>query len=152
MKHGFLCLLAALALCAGTALAQEDAPVTPDTPVYYNPEGGSYFHLDPECQTIAAAYRGSLAAVAYGEWFEQGLTHAPCAACAVGHELWAGEKELFEAWPALRDALGLTAAARPTAWRVTKDGQTISILLQTEGGETQERRMTLEGGKWTLAE
>ena len=30
---------------------------TPDTPLYYNPNGGSMYHLDPDCPSVGDRYK-----------------------------------------------------------------------------------------------
>ena len=77
-----------------TALAQT-APDALDTstPVYFNPDGGSYFHADPQCSTVNKKYR-PLATISLADIFTP--TYAsldPCKRCAAS---FAGVLEAME--------------------------------------------------------
>jgi hypothetical protein len=53
-----------------------------DTPLYYNPEGGSYYHSDPNCQDVKAKFL-PLAGFTYGQLDEgEFASLTRCPACA----------------------------------------------------------------------
>lgn len=93
MKRMFV-ILAALMLLALPALAERAAGATPtpmpapqsapgDTLLYYNPDGGTKYHADPNCGSIAMRYRPMTGCVAYAQLNTAPyITLKPCAYCA----------------------------------------------------------------------
>ena len=57
------------------------AEITGDTILYYNPEGGSKYHLDPYCKTVNSKFIPLQGAFLYSEINEQHLDLKPCQVC-----------------------------------------------------------------------
>ena len=57
------------------------AEITGDTILYYNPEGGSKYHLDPNCKTVNSKFIPLQGAFLYSEINEQHLDLKPCQVC-----------------------------------------------------------------------
>ena len=58
--------------------------VTPDPNIvlYYNPDGGSYYHTDPDCTSIGAKYRPLTASFRYSQLNEEKYKNLkPCGEC-----------------------------------------------------------------------
>ena len=57
------------------------AEITGDTILYYNPEGGSKYHLDPNCKTVNSKFIPLQGTFLYSEINEQHLDLKPCQVC-----------------------------------------------------------------------
>lgn len=150
------CLLALIALLPFVSAFAEDAEggIRPDTPVYYNAEGGRYYHLDSECDSVHPSYREAFASAPYSELFSLLASLAPCDTCVSleTQTLWFGEKQFREAWPALKshlDALG-EDPLQPYAWRVTPDQTEIVILAWDAQNQSREYSLTRQGDQWEV--
>ena len=64
------------------------------TPVYYNPDGGTYYHLDPDCASVAKEWRDRFDEFPYDSLFKSHWYLLPCSACVdiATQFLWEGEK------------------------------------------------------------
>ena len=51
------------------------------TPVYYNPDGGTYYHLDPDCASVAKEWRDRFEEFPYDSLFKSHWYLLPCSAC-----------------------------------------------------------------------
>ncbi len=71
-----------------TSLSQGDGqegegPASPDTVLYYNPDGGSKYHLDPNCKSVLPKYQPLEGQFTYAEVNdEQYLYLEPCRICS----------------------------------------------------------------------
>ena len=77
------------------------------TPVYYNPDGGTYYHLDPDCASVAKEWRDRFDEFPYDSLFKSHWYLLPCSACVdiATQFLWEGEKEFRDAVPVLEQQL-----------------------------------------------
>ena len=77
------------------------------TPVYYNPDGGTYYHLDPDCASVAKEWRDRFEEFPYDSLFKSHWYLLPCSACVdvATQFLWEGEKEFRDAVPVLEQQL-----------------------------------------------
>ena len=75
-----LVLTVSLLLCAALATAEE---VSADTKLYYNPDGGAYYHADASCTAVAWKYRPLSGSFTYGELDDEAYAALmPCATCS----------------------------------------------------------------------
>jgi len=138
------------------ALSEAAEPITLETPVYYNPEGGSFYHLNPNCNRINAAYRDKLVSLPYRELFSTLGAYLPCEICVSldSQTLWVGEKELREAWPVLEaytQENGVNFAS-PYAWKITPDMDTITVSVHDDRDYTFEYTLVRNDAKWAIEE
>lgn len=118
------------------------------TPVYHNPEGGTYYHLDPNCSSVAKEWRNEFEEFPYDDLFKSHWYLLPCSTCASNQFLWEGEKEFRDAVPALDQQLkdlGLTAL-QPCAWRITPEKDELSVIFFDE--RIYEFSLVLTDGEW----
>ena len=95
------------------------------TPVYYNPDGGTYYHLDPDCASVAKEWRDRFDEFPYDSLFKSHWYLLPCSACVdvATQFLWEGEKEFRDAVPVLEQQLKELGIShlQPCAWRITPE-------------------------------
>lgn len=125
-----------------------------NTPVYFNPDGGMYYHLDPNCISVAEEWRNKFEEFTYDNLFKKHWYRLPCTACVdiSSQFLWEGEKELREAVPSLQQAmteLGISHL-QPYAWRITPEKDELAVIFIE--GKVYEFLLVLSDGEWLLKE
>ena len=53
-------------------------PAEPSMVLYYNPDGGSYYHADPNCQAVAEKYRPLSGTFTFGQLNEPAYAELKC--------------------------------------------------------------------------
>lgn len=124
------------------------------TPVYYNPDGGTYYHLDPDCASVAKEWRDRFDEFPYDSLFKSHWYLLPCSACVdvATQFLWEGEKEFRDAVPVLEQQfkeLGISHL-QPCAWRITPEKDEIAVIFFEE--RVYEFLLVLSDGEWAPKE
>lgn len=107
------------------------------TPVYYNPDGGTYYHLDPDCASVAKEMARQFEEFPYDSHDSKATGHLlPCSACVdvATQFLWEGEKEFRDAVPVLEQQLKELGIShlQPCAWRITPEKDEIAVIFFEE--------------------
>jgi hypothetical protein len=64
------------------AQQQQTQMVSPDTVLYYNADGGKYYHINPDCPSVGAKYRPLTAMFYYRDVSSNKLKNLiPCPEC-----------------------------------------------------------------------
>ena len=120
------------------------------TPVYYNPDGGTYYHLDPDCASVAKEWRDRFEEFPYDSLFKSHWYLLPCSACVdvATQFLWEGEKEFRDAVPVLEQQLKELGIShlQPCAWRITPEKDEIAVIFFEE--RVYEFLLVLSDGEW----
>ena len=124
------------------------------TPVYYNPDGGTYYHLDPDCASVAKEWRDRFDEFPYDSLFKSHWYLLPCSACVdiATQFLWEGEKEFRDAVPVLEQQLKELGIShlQPCAWRITPEKDEIAVIFFEE--RIYEFLLVLSDGEWVPKE
>ena len=124
------------------------------TPVYYNPDGGTYYHLDPDCASVAKEWRDRFDEFPYDSLFKSHWYLLPCSACVdiATQFLWEGEKEFRDAVPVLEQQLKELGIShlQPCAWRITPEKDEIAVIFFEE--RIYEFLLVLSDGEWAPKE
>lgn len=124
------------------------------TPVYYNPDGGTYYHLDPDCASVAEEWRDRFDEFPYDSLFKSHWYLLPCSACVdvATQFLWEGEKEFRDAVPVLEQQLKELGIShlQPCAWRITPEKDEIAVIFFEE--RVYEFLLVLSDGEWVPKE
>lgn len=124
------------------------------TPVYYNPDGGTYYHLDPDCASVAKEWRDRFEEFPYDSLFKSHWYLLPCSACVdiATQFLWEGEKEFRDAVPVLEQQLKELGIShlQPCAWRITPEKDEIAVIFFEE--RVYEFLLVLSDGEWAPKE
>lgn len=124
------------------------------TPVYYNPDGGTYYHLDPDCASVAKEWRDRFDEFPYDNLFKSHWYLLPCSACVdiATQFLWEGEKEFRDAVPVLEQQLKELGIShlQSCAWRITPEKDEIAVIFFEE--RIYEFLLVLSDGEWVPKE
>lgn len=124
------------------------------TPVYYNPDGGTYYHLDPDCASVAKEWRDRFDEFPYDSLFKSHWYLLPCSACVdvATQFLWEGEKEFRDAVPVLEQQLKELGIShlQPCAWRITPEKDEIAVIFFED--RVYEFFLVLSDGEWVPKE
>ena len=124
------------------------------TPVYYNPDGGTYYHLDPDCASVAKEWRDRFEEFPYDSLFKSHWYLLPCSACVdvATQFLWEGEKEFRDAVPVLEQQLKELGIShlQPCAWRITPEKDEIAVIFFEE--RVYEFLLVHSDGEWVPKE
>ena len=124
------------------------------TPVYYNPDGGTYYHLDPDCASVAKEWRDRFEEFPYDSLFKSHWYLLPCSACVdvATQFLWEGEKEFRDAVPVLEQQLKELGIShlQPCAWRITPEKDEIAVIFFED--RVYEILLVLSDGEWVPKE
>lgn len=128
--------LCAVLLLLPVFLEANAQAVEGSTPVYYNPDGGTYYHLDPDCASVAKEWRDRFDEFPYDSLFKSHWYLLPCSACVdvATQFLWEGEKEFRDAVPVLEQQLKELGIShlQPCAWRITPEKDEIAVIFFEE--------------------
>ena len=125
MKKTILLIAATVFLCSSAASAQT---------VYYNTEGGRYYHADPRCDVIDEKYWDEMAETTTAYTERLGL-RGPCSRCfddesAVSVSAVSVEDELEKIWYSARDEQG---------WLSPTIGGNTSVMVVNNGDDWRTR-------------
>ena len=128
-------ILAILLLSLVLPVLSEETSET-DSLYYYNPNGGSFYHLHPNCQSIAPQYHAGMRSFSQDR-LGQHSDLKPCPYCVLpdGGTAWFGQAAYEQAEAALaafRKANGAMTAYLPVGHKITADESVILITVLEE--------------------
>ena len=132
------------------------ASVADESIVYYNPDGGSYFHANKECPSISSTYYPVMQAASPVMLRTRLMTLSPCLYCITEDALntWYGGTEFWGAWAVARyelTAMGQRPYA-PLSWIISPEKDEILISVLFLNNEMAQCCLTYSEELWKLEE